>query len=442
MPSWRPALPSRLRPTTSCGAWSASRWARRSACFLGSGPRSPSRLLLPLTYKVDATRGLHAVRRYLLRRHVWRLDHVHPAQHAGRDRQPSSPRSRETRWRGAGAPAPRWRRPRSARSWRAPSAPSASRFSPGRWWISRSASVRPEYFALMILAFVTVSAVLGASALRGLVEPRLRHLSRPDRHRPADRTAALHLRTHRAARRRSTSSSSPSACSPSARRSISPAYQDARPTARRAQRRRIDLDDARRTGRAPGKRGCAARPSAFPSAPCRPAARRFRPSCPIGSRSGCRETPDEFGHGAIEGVAGPEAANNASAAGVLVPMLALGLPTSATAAIMLSAFQSYGITPGPLLLQQQSELVWGLIASLYIGNVMLLVLNLPLVGPVGADAEDPASRCSTPPFSCSRRSAPTASAGPRLTSLCSMPWASPASSCAASISRPRRSSSA
>jgi putative tricarboxylic transport membrane protein len=89
--------------------------------------------------------------------------------------------------------------------------------------------------------------------------------------------------------------------------------------------------------------------------------------------------PEEFGNGAIEGVAGPEAANNASAAGVLVPMLALGLPTSATAAIMLSAFQSYGINPGPLLLQQQSSLVWALIASLYIGNVMLLVLNLPMV---------------------------------------------------------------
>jgi putative tricarboxylic transport membrane protein len=90
--------------------------------------------------------------------------------------------------------------------------------------------------------------------------------------------------------------------------------------------------------------------------------------------------PEEFGHGAIEGVAGPEAANNASAAGVLVPMLALGLPTSATAAIMLSAFQSYGINPGPQLLQTNPQLVWGLIASLYIGNVMLLVLNLPLIG--------------------------------------------------------------
>jgi putative tricarboxylic transport membrane protein len=90
---------------------------------------------------------------------------------------------------------------------------------------------------------------------------------------------------------------------------------------------------------------------------------------------------NEFGTtGAIEGVAGPEAANNASAAGVLVPMLTLGLPTSATAAIMLSAFQSYGIQPGPLLLQTQPALVWGLIASLFLANVILVILNLPLVG--------------------------------------------------------------
>jgi putative tricarboxylic transport membrane protein len=90
--------------------------------------------------------------------------------------------------------------------------------------------------------------------------------------------------------------------------------------------------------------------------------------------------PEEFGKGAIEGVAGPEAANNAAAAGMLVPLLTLGLPTSATAAIMLAAFQNYGLQPGPTLFTSNPELVWGLIASLYIGNVMLLVLNLPLVG--------------------------------------------------------------
>jgi putative tricarboxylic transport membrane protein len=88
----------------------------------------------------------------------------------------------------------------------------------------------------------------------------------------------------------------------------------------------------------------------------------------------------EFGQGAIEGVAGPEAANNASAAGVLAPLLALGLPTSSTAAILLVAFQQYGIQPGPLLFDTRPDLVWGLIASLYVGNVLLLVLNLPLVG--------------------------------------------------------------
>jgi putative tricarboxylic transport membrane protein len=90
--------------------------------------------------------------------------------------------------------------------------------------------------------------------------------------------------------------------------------------------------------------------------------------------------PEEFGRGAIEGVAGPEAANNAAAAGVLVPLLTLGLPTSATAAIILAAFQGYGIQPGPTLLSTESSLVWTLIASLLIGNFMLLVLNLPLAG--------------------------------------------------------------
>ena len=90
--------------------------------------------------------------------------------------------------------------------------------------------------------------------------------------------------------------------------------------------------------------------------------------------------PEEFGKGAIEGVAGPEAANNAAATGVLVPLLTLGIPTSATAAILLGAFQNYGLQPGPLLFQSQGELVWGLIASLYVGNAMLLVLNLPLIG--------------------------------------------------------------
>ena len=91
--------------------------------------------------------------------------------------------------------------------------------------------------------------------------------------------------------------------------------------------------------------------------------------------------PEEFGTtGAIEGVAGPEAANNAAVTATLVPLLTLGIPTSVTAAILLNALQNYGIQAGPQLFQTSSALVWALIASLYIGNVMLLVLNLPLVG--------------------------------------------------------------
>ncbi len=87
---------------------------------------------------------------------------------------------------------------------------------------------------------------------------------------------------------------------------------------------------------------------------------------------------DEFGSGAIEGVAGPESAASASSAGTLATMLTLGLPTTAIAAVMLAAFQQFGIQPGPLLFQNEPELVWTLIASLFIGLVLLLVLNLPL----------------------------------------------------------------
>ena len=89
----------------------------------------------------------------------------------------------------------------------------------------------------------------------------------------------------------------------------------------------------------------------------------------------------EFGTtGAIEGVAGPEAANNATVTAAMIPLLTLGIPTSNTTAILLGAFQNYGIQPGPQLFTTSSALVWALIASLYIGNVMLLVLNLPMVG--------------------------------------------------------------
>jgi|KBSMisStandDraft_5_1062788.scaffolds.fasta_scaffold09333_8 putative tricarboxylic transport membrane protein len=90
--------------------------------------------------------------------------------------------------------------------------------------------------------------------------------------------------------------------------------------------------------------------------------------------------PERFGNGAIEGVAGPESANNAAATGAFVPMLALGIPTGPITAVMLAAIMVHGISPGPMLITQQPELFWGFVASMYVGNVVLLVLNLPLVG--------------------------------------------------------------
>ena len=90
--------------------------------------------------------------------------------------------------------------------------------------------------------------------------------------------------------------------------------------------------------------------------------------------------PEEFGKGAIEGVAGPEAANNSDTAGALVPLLTLGVPGGGATAVLMGAFIMYGIQPGPLLFEKRPDLVWGLVDSMYIGNIMLLILNLPLIG--------------------------------------------------------------
>jgi putative tricarboxylic transport membrane protein len=90
--------------------------------------------------------------------------------------------------------------------------------------------------------------------------------------------------------------------------------------------------------------------------------------------------PQDFGHGAVAGVAGPESANNAATSGAMVPMLALGVPSGPIPAVMLAAMMVHGVSPGPMLIQQQPALFWGFVASMYVGNVVLLILNLPLVG--------------------------------------------------------------
>jgi putative tricarboxylic transport membrane protein len=92
------------------------------------------------------------------------------------------------------------------------------------------------------------------------------------------------------------------------------------------------------------------------------------------------KTPERFGKGAIEGVAGPEAANNAAAGGAFIPLMTLGIPPNVVMALLLGAFIIHGLQPGPLMITQNPELFWGIVASMYIGNVMLLILNLPLIG--------------------------------------------------------------
>jgi len=90
--------------------------------------------------------------------------------------------------------------------------------------------------------------------------------------------------------------------------------------------------------------------------------------------------PEEFGHGAIEGVAGPEAANNSAASSSFIPLLTLGIPGNASTAMIFAALLIQGVTPGPFLLKEHADVFWGVVASMYIGNVILVVLNLPLVG--------------------------------------------------------------
>jgi len=92
------------------------------------------------------------------------------------------------------------------------------------------------------------------------------------------------------------------------------------------------------------------------------------------------KTPERFGNGAIEGVAGPESANNAAAQTSFVPLLTMGIPTSATMALLVGALTLHGIAPGPTIISRQPDLFWGLIASMFIGNAMLVIINLPMIG--------------------------------------------------------------
>ena len=136
--------------------------------------------------------------------------------------------------------------------------------------------------------------------------------------------------------------------------------------------------------------------------------------------------PEKFGQGAPEGVAAPEGANNADSGGALVPLLTLGIPGGGTTAIMLSALVLWGVRPGPLLMTESPDVFWGLVASMYIGNVVLLILNLPHGAGVRADPAAAGARPVPDHPRASRWSAPTACPAGCSTSGC---WS--ASACSA-----------
>ena len=198
------------------------------------------------------------------------------------------------------------------------------------------------------------------------------------RHRPRDRPGAHDLRRRRSSPTASTSPCWPWACSASPRSCATsttprPATWSGRPIGRLLPNRE-DFKQADRV------RSCAAPRSARSSASCPATARCSAPSPPTRWRRSIAKDPRRFGRGAIEGVAGPESANNAGAQTSFIPLLTLGIPPNAVMALMVGAMTIHGIIPGPQVMTKNPNLFWGMIASMWIGNLMLLIINLPLVG--------------------------------------------------------------
>ena len=230
-----------------------------------------------------------------------------------------------------------------------------------------------EYFALMVFAFVTVAAVLGSSTVRGLTMlflGLLFGLVGID-----DQTGQIPSRSGAGADGRDRRGRARRWAVRGRRGTVRRGLPES--TGRAIEHMSGSIWMSREDWKRSGQRGCA-RPS---SASVRNDSRWWRRDPNVSfvcAGKKLTKYPEEFGNGAIEG-RGAEAANNASSAGVLVPLLTLGIPTSATAAILLAAFQNYGIQPVAAV-PDAGRAVWGLIASMYIGNILLLILNLPLIG--------------------------------------------------------------
>ena len=235
----------------------------------------------------------------------------------------------------------------------------------------------PEYTALLVLGLVFLAYMSSTSLMRTLLMACTGLAARLHRHRRDDRPLPLQLR-HQGARRRHRHRAGGGRAVRAGRDPVD-AEQDGQPT-RSCRRTFSELLPSREEWRQ----------SAMPIA--RGSVLGFLVGIVPGSahiiasflsyavEKRISKTPEEFGKGAVAGVAGPESANNAASTGAFVPMLALGLPTGPVTAVLMAALLIHGVPPGPQLVTEHPQVFWGFIASMYVGNLMLLALNLPLVG--------------------------------------------------------------
>ena len=235
-----------------------------------------------------------------------------------------------------------------------------------------------EYFALAVVAFIATAAVVADSAVKGVAALSIGlalALVGVDWHQWR---LALHLRGCRRCSTGSTSSSSPSACWPSARCCTShPGSTRIRSATTMGMNKRPFLSRGEFREALPAWLRGSAFGVPFGAIPAGGAEIPTFLAFGLERRLDRRRKDPQFGKGAIRGLAAPESAANATAGSAMGSLLALGLPTSATAAIMLAAFQQYGMQPGPLLFTRNSDLVWALLASLFVGMFVLLIINLP-----------------------------------------------------------------
>ena len=234
-----------------------------------------------------------------------------------------------------------------------------------------------EYFALILLGLVTSTALAHGSVLKAHGDDRHRHAVRAGRHRRRQRRVPLHASASsscptgcRSWRSRSASSASPRSCAISSRCRTPP---PAPPKITSLMPSRDDL----RASAGPIVRGSLLG-SFLGTLPGGGSILAAFSSYTLEKR--LSRHPERFGKGAIEGVAGPESANNAGAQTSFIPLLTLGIPSHPLMALMIGALMIQGITPGPNVVNEQPALFWGVIASMWIGNAMLIILNLPLVG--------------------------------------------------------------